>query len=310
MKLILTGDWHLRATTPAKRKDDFKATQRRKVEKILDLAEEHNAHIIQTGDVFDTEDPARGLVNEYLELLNSRRRIFSVPGNHDVYGADLGTVPRTAFQTLVAGGAIVPLSHEPTDIAGVHIYGHTYMHEDAAPTPVSKDAFNILVTHEMVLKDKLWKEQEDFVYAADYMKRQRGWDVILCGHYHYQFMEKVGDRVILNPGAIVRIKRSKGDMAMSPGVVLLDTEKRTCDWYSLDAAPVEEVFEMEPDGEPPIVNPDLDDFMAAIKPIAEDETISKGALADVVVQVLEQGEFRPEVATLVKKYIGLAQGGA
>lgn len=325
MKLLLTGDWHLRSTTPAKRRDDFRATQRRKVERVLEIGREHQAPILQTGDIFDSEHPGLSTVNEYLELLKTYERgFYSVPGNHDIYGADLGTLHRTAFQTLVAGDAVEVLDHEPVSIplydkpaspfatGSALVVGHTYMHGKSPPPPQG-EGFKILVTHEMVLVDKLWREQEEFTYAGDYMKLHKGWDLVVCGHYHYQFSARVGDRVIVNPGALVRIKRSKGDMAMDPSVVLFDTETRALQWISLGAAPAAEVFEPEPDGTLPVANPDLDSFVKALQPAideADGAELRTGALADVVLSVLGETEVPLPVQALVKRYLAEAQEGS
>lgn len=318
MKLLLTGDWHLRSTTPAKRRDDFRATQRRKVERVLEIGREHQAPILQTGDIFDSEHPGLSTVNEYLELLKTYPHgFYSVPGNHDIYGADLGTLHRTAFQTLVAGGAVRVLDHKPQylDLAGDKLaVGHTYMHAERPTVPVQTAArLKILVTHEMVLVDKLWREQEDFTYAGDYMKQHKGWDLVVCGHYHYQFSARVGDRVIVNPGALVRIKRSKGDMAMDPSVVLFDTETRALQWISLGAAPAAEVFEPEPDGTLPVANPDLDSFVKALQPAIEEADgaeLRTGTLADVAVSVLGEAGVPLPVQALVKRYLAEAQEGS
>ncbi len=323
MKLLLTGDWHLRSTTPAKRRDDFRATQRRKVERVLEIGREHQAPILQTGDIFDSEHPGLSTVNEYLELLRTYEHgFYSVPGNHDIYGADLGTLHRTAFKTLVAGGAVRVLDHEPVGLLNeaVCAVGHTYMHETKPTVPTgrrgystSEPALKVLVTHEMVLVDKLWREQEDFTYAGDYMKIHKGWDLVVCGHYHYQFSARVGDRVIVNPGALVRIKRSKGDMAMDPSVVLFDIETRALQWISLGAAPAADIFEPEPDGTLPVANPDLDSFVKALQPAVDEvdgAELRTGALADVAVSVLGETEVPLPVQALVKRYLAEAQEGA
>src|SRR4030042_5918323 len=48
---ILTGDWHIRATVPVCRTDDFLAAMWKKVDFILDLSVEHRVPILVAGDV-------------------------------------------------------------------------------------------------------------------------------------------------------------------------------------------------------------------------------------------------------------------
>lgn len=302
MKLLFVGDMHLRAATPAKRKDDFAETQFKKVSQIFKIASDNDAAIVQTGDVFDTESSSLPTMIKYLPLfLSYPRGVYSAIGNHDVYGASIETVPRTALGLFASVGAVKLLGHEPVQLSDkVSVSGHSYMHK-GAPSPVP-GMHNILVTHEMVLVDKIWREQEDFTFAYDYAIQHSGWDVILCGHYHYSFEQNHGQLLILNPGAVVRIKASKGDMALVPSVVLYDTDTRKREWFPLDHAPVEEVFHPATTAAVPAVNKELEEFVASLTPEIKSQIV-KGSLSDIVIQVLKETDCRPGVAELIKRHL-------
>lgn len=304
MKLLFVGDMHLRSAQPARRKDDFSEAQYKKVEHIFRVAKHYEAPIIQTGDVFDTETSDLKTMVRYLPMfLNYEHGVYCAIGNHDVYGASITTVPRTALGLFASVGAVRLLGHEPVLIGNdqVAVCGTSYMHE-GHPSPVD-GKHNILVSHEMVLVDKIWKEQEHFTYAYDYAIQNSGWDVILCGHYHYSFKQTQGNLLILNPGAVVRIKASKGDMALVPSVVLYDTVTRKNDWLPLSPVePSEKVFVPAEAPVVPAVNPDLEDFVASLSPSVK-ENMNYGPLSDVVIRVIEDVDCRQEVSDLIKRYL-------
>lgn len=305
MKLLFVGDMHLRSATPARRKDDFASAQFAKVSQIFDIARQNEAVIVQTGDIFDTESSDLKTMVRYLPMfLDYEHGVYSAIGNHDVYGASIDTVPRTALGLFASVGAVKLLGHEPAVLGGgqVSICGTSYMH-DGEPKPDPGMPHNILVVHDMILVDKIWKEQDHFTYAYDYAIQHSDWDVILCGHYHYSFEHRQGQVLVVNPGAVVRIKASKGDMALKPSVVLYDTVTRKSEWVTLNHAPVEEVFHPAEIAPVAAVNPALEEFVASLTPEVKNEIV-QGSIADITIQVLREVECRPAVADLIKHYLG------
>jgi DNA repair exonuclease SbcCD nuclease subunit len=307
-KLLLTGDWHLRRTNPARRCDDFRATQVRKVEEVFDIAKRYEVDaVICPGDLFDTSGSDLETINFYLDLFRTKGwLLYATPGNHDVYGASLNTLGRSAFWTMVAGGVVIPLSHEPVVLGAMSIVGHTYMHGGPVPTPPKGSGFKILVTHEMIVENKIWREQEEFVYSYQYLSLNSNWDLILCGHYHGAFVSVMGDRVIVNPGALVRIKASKADMALRPGVVVFDTVDRKCEWVHLKAEPAEKVCAVDEKGEIPEPNPLVNEFIRAITP-TEDGVPRFGSLSEIAAAEIKRANLSERGASLVVEYLAEAE---
>ncbi len=55
MKFLITGDWHIRNTSPKRRLDDYWVTVRKKIDFIYSLASEEKCDfILQPGDFFDS----------------------------------------------------------------------------------------------------------------------------------------------------------------------------------------------------------------------------------------------------------------
>ena len=292
MKLLLVGDVHLRASSPSKRVDDFPAVQEAKLSEVFEIGKEFEAPILFTGDLFDSPSPPLSLLAKYIpKFFDYPHDIFTVPGNHDIYGASLSTVPRSGLGVLEAAGAVKILGHASTRLGDFNLFGHSYMH-DERPTPISGEK-NILVSHEMVLVDKIWREQEDYIFVDDYLVLHSGWDLILCGHYHYSFEKKTGSRWVVNPGALVRIKASKGDKALRPGVLIYDTEAKTVVRQELSFEPAEKVFANE------VSQPKVEDSVDKIVSSLEGEIVS-GTFSETLVKALDG--CRGSVKDLILSY--------
>lgn len=324
MNLILLGDVHLRSTVPEKRRDDFLAVQYRKMQEVFEAAKKYQAPIICTGDLFDKHDPPISLLIRYLPLfLDCPHGFYTAIGNHDVYGASLTTLDRSALGLMAKTRLVRVLNHDPIYIKDRSVIGKwpvvacgvTYM--DDAPLPelpetVDPDAYRVLVSHSMVLLEKMYREQDDFVMADAYLDRYPNWNLLLCGHYHYRFKYVRDGRLVLNPGAVVRIKASKGDMALEPGYIVLDT-KSPMDFqiHHFDTAPASEVF-IPNAPEIPTVSwneAQLDTFITELRGEEPDTVLeSYSELSDVLMRVLEEAQCSPSVVNIVKMALAQAEG--
>lgn len=336
---LLVGDLHLRSTCPARRTDDFVETQWRKVNQIFTIAREYGVPILQVGDisdqsgmVADSSDRSKGRFDlktlvRYLPLFiqhNLEHLVFAVPGNHDLLGANLRSLKDSVIGVFAAAKGLTVLGHEPRPLSSagepsskkaVWLVGHTYMHRDEPPVP-DVTGTKVLVTHEMVLKDKLFREQEDFRYADEYLTLNSGFDVVICGHYHYPFEERSGKRLLINPGAVVRSKASRGDMSMEPGVVLINFETRETKRVVLEHEPAERVFDTTA---PNLPHSHSEEFVKALMPEmvpavtdverGSTEVVSLATLSDIALAQLKSSGCRPEVWELAQEYLGKAARG-
>lgn len=299
MKFVLVGDAHLRDTAPSRRIDDFVKAQESKLRAAFSIGLENEAPIIMTGDVFDTHDAALSTLVKYLPIFQEYPYgIYSPPGNHDLYGASLDTVDRTAFGVAVASKAITLLSHDPVIVGDFALFGHSYMHT-GSPTPL-EGYRNILVTHEMVLMDKLWREQEDFVFADDYLRKSSGWELIVCGHYHYSFVKERGSRKIVNPGALVRIKASKGDMSLKPGVFVYDVDSKGLKRILFGVEPSSKVFK------PAVKKPEPAEELVEFAGVLAKQNVTGSSetprFDTVLLDVVNRSGCSPEARELLLKY--------
>jgi len=246
--LVLIGDLHLRATAPVSRIDDFVEAQAQKVRAIVNIVKAREAIAVFTGDLFDRPDPPYALVNRYVPILNELESCtkYVVPGNHDVYGGSLATLGRSALGNLVAHRSINLLGPEPMRFRGprgpVALFGTSYMHPNC-PSPDPDCSLNVLVAHEMIVENQLYREQEDFTLVDQILLDRPGWDMIVCGHYHYRFLRESGTTRIVNPGAVVRVKASVGDLALEPAVYGWNLNTNELELIPLPHLPSKQVFQ-------------------------------------------------------------------
>ena len=146
MKLLISGDWHIRQTAPERRLDDYWVTVMKKVGFIIDLANEEGCNfIIQPGDFFDSHK-ANDFLKRYMikKLQWKKMKVLTVFGQHDLryHSSDVRNTP---LGVLYAAKVVYVAPHwEPLEFSGIHIWGASW-YEDIPKKVKDKDAFNILI---------------------------------------------------------------------------------------------------------------------------------------------------------------------
>ena len=261
---LVVGDWHLRGNNPRNRIDDYPTAAREKLREVFKLAVEHGAKaIIQPGDIFDRPEVSIAVLLEYAEILKeSPVDIICTLGNHDIYGYNTDSYYRTSLRLLEM---LVPQlrvirseSDEPIYIQDPH--GN---HVAITATPYSRNmdvdgygyqpyvaiasgCVNIHIAHGMLLDHKPPFDRYSDLYKVDTTAQ-----VVITGHDHigYGIYNRKADGVLfINPGSLLRISASVGEMERKPRVAILsvDTIKKdyNADFIELEAAkPGEEVLD-------------------------------------------------------------------
>ena len=207
MKLILISDLHLLWENPIGRLDNLAETQLLKLSYILEYAQKNNALILQSGDFFN-RPRLWHLLPQITRLLREYDvKIFSVFGQHDTYLYSHDTRGSTNLGELEAAGLVEILDNsvyilEHDDFQGmpVHLYGAS--HGVDFDPPNDPEAFNILVIHKSI--GHKGNERGATSSAKAFLKKHKEFDLILCGDIHQRFEVKIGDRRIINTGAILR----------------------------------------------------------------------------------------------------------
>ncbi|MCK8817764.1 metallophosphoesterase [Natroniella sulfidigena] len=231
MKLLVMTDTHIRGTTPGRRMDNFKETLLKKLKEVKQIAiEEEVDFILHGGDLFDRPDTAPSVVNEFINVLcDYPVPIYLVAGNHDLFGHNPETLPRTMLGVLVASGVVNLVSEEPIllskDGIDLQLTGKSFDYEvDSKNTTAysvkkAEDVdYALHLVHGMLLERPFFDQGYTLIEDVETEA-----DLIVVGHYHLGFgkLEFNGTK-FLNPGALARISADLKEIKRKPQVALVD----------------------------------------------------------------------------------------
>ncbi|MBP1308707.1 exonuclease SbcC [Paenibacillus sp. 1182] len=251
MRLLYFGDKHERVTAPENRMDeDYGLTQRRKTMEIIEIGKKLGVSgFLQPGDFLDGPSPPFEYVadvmslwtgddvNKELEKLeNKMPPLIGIVGNHELYGNNLKTLPKTMIGFLNRLGLMrfatkeKPYFFTTEDGATVAVTG-THYHLDIDSPEYIDDYiveeklgdFHIHMVHGY-LTDK--SKGDMFRHTLiDHIKHTKA-DVTISGHDHIGFpLTNIDGKWFVNPGAIPRMSNDLKEMKRKPKVLLMDITK-------------------------------------------------------------------------------------
>jgi len=248
MRLLITGDWHIRNSTPERRIDDYWETVRKKIDYILDLAVEEKVDLIlQPGDFFDSHKANDFLKRHMIKrLIKTKIKVITVFGQHDLryHSSETRNTPLAVLNA--AEVVYLAPNWDPLDFGDVHIWGASW-YEDIPKEMYSKNVYNILVMHKMVIKnEKVWDGQEDYE-LGNILLRTTPFDLIVSGDNHLGFTVTKGNKHLVNCGSLLR---SSIDQATHiPLVYIWDThalgKAPSLEEHTIPVKPFEQVFNLE-----------------------------------------------------------------
>lgn len=260
MRFLFFTDTHIRGNSPRSRRDDLYSTLKNKFNEIAGLIEEYDIDfVLHGGDWFDRPDISPSIVRDFAIMVkNFNRPVYTVAGNHDVYGHNPETLSRTMLGLLEGTGIVHILKYgQPVILEKqglrVQLYGNSYNYEIDGERfkdyyTVKKDSgvdYCINVVHGMLLP-KHFIEGIKYTLIDDIVSTEA--DITLAGHYHTGFgIKKVNDKYIINPGSLTRISALKSEISRIPEVIIIDL-KESIDIKAVKlktALPGEEVLNRE-----------------------------------------------------------------
>lgn len=228
MKLVCTSDWHIRLNNPENRIDDYVNNQIEKVRWILRYCRDQEAVLVIAGDLFDSPNTPRWLVNKYLELFTDYGvDIVACAGQHDQHFHSL-ELRNTPIGTFYSSGLVQKA------------WGHiTAVDWDEEYTPDTND---VLIVHRCVTE----KPNEFIPYsytASEMMKKYKDKRFIISGDYHVPHFLQQGNRLLINPGSLMRSGKNQYDY--EPCVWVLDTQDGDFGRVYIPIKPASEVFNLD-----------------------------------------------------------------
>lgn len=319
MRLLFFTDTHIRGTTPRNRKDNFYETLKTKFLEIKNIIETYGIdYVLHGGDWFDRPDISPSIVREFAVIIKEfNRPIISLAGNHDMYGHNPGTIGRTMLG-LLEGIGILKLLDENEDAIieengiKVQITGYPYNYEIDGEqfrkyyvTDKRKDVrFSINMIHGMLLK-KPFFEGMRYTLLEDIKDTQA--DITLTGHYHSGFgIRSIDGKYFVNPGSLVRITNTIGELNRKPKVVLIElTDNIRIEEIELKSAlPGEEVLDREQLEASQDRSLKLHNFYQNITASGEYKKVN---LADIIEEIASNNSIKEIVKNEAIKRISIAR---
>lgn len=243
VKLLIVGDIHYRGNNPRSRTDDYPAAMRRKLVDVCELGKKHKVDaIIQAGDLFDSPTVSLPSVAEMMTLIwnHSPVSFLTVPGNHDLFGANQTSIARTPYGFMANLRYIYNLQAMPQFFGPddkVFVTGHGYdvdtdrnIEQYLVPQDVleeTKDSLNVRVVHGMILDQRPGFEMRHTLISEIAMQ-EKAPDILITGHHHIGFGVKEveaanrrGKMIVINPGALCRLSAHPEEMERPVQVCLL-----------------------------------------------------------------------------------------
>ncbi len=290
MKLLITGDWHIRISSPVNRIDDFFAAQHRKINWVLDKAIEENCrYILQPGDFYNTwkiphhlEVYIIGTLKAYLRKHTSSVTIITIFGQHDLryHSSDRKNTPLSVLEAakVVTIAKDKPIELIPILAKGqkqIHVHGVSWKEEmkpyyyydssnikrlmpDHHSLPLG---INILLMHDLISEEgKGWEKKKTKVHS---LFDQTNFDLMVTGDNHKSFAYSDGKRHLINCGSLMRSHIDQAEH--EPYVYIYDTETNKMKGMPVPVEPFAVVMNVEKAEKEKKENEDLGAFVSGLK---------------------------------------------
>ena len=272
LKFISCGDWHITDKRPKNRKDeDYFSTVLSKIKNIFDCAIQQDIKVIvQPGDFFDSHKASDFIKQKLISMLLFYKHthgieVLTIFGQHDLRWHS-SLINNTPLMVLHKAGAVVLLNKDKPVT-----YGNTTFHaaswNDEIKQPLDLNKTNVLVTHRMIVKDKLWKAQEDFEYGPNLFRKYK-YNIYIVGDNHQSFTFTVNPknkpaRHLVNCGSLMRSTSAQTEH--KPCVYLCDTNDSTIQQHFIPIIPSNEIMDLNKLEEEKRKSKELEEFIKAMK---------------------------------------------
>lgn len=218
MRLIVTGDWHLRKNKPRCRLDDnWIETQKKHLRQIAYESSARKCPVLIAGDVFNTPVVAEEIVNLFLEfcqLMNSD--VLFIAGNHDLPEHAMEKVDKSSigilFNVIALGTTkLVSLDKYRKELSYAH-FGQE----------IQNPRKEIIVLHRLTYPSlKVIPPNAIASTPAELLEEFPDYKYIFTGDCHIPFHYEKKGRHVINPG---HLNRQKTDELDQPCIYFVDTD--------------------------------------------------------------------------------------
>ena len=232
---ILTADWHMRDSFPTCRTDDYFQTMLGKIKWVADLQAEYNCPVLHAGDLFHTWKASPYLLAAVMNILPDQ--FYTVPGNHDLKNHNVELIDQTGLEVLSSARRVHVFNTCPViNEKNLNICGVPY------GLNIPKEPNDVLMCHEMIYQQPEHWQKENGSQALSFLRKHKGYDLIVTGHNHKPFTAEHEGRLLVNPGSLMRMTADQKDY--KPCVYLWNKENNTVkiEYIPIDPKAVETVY--------------------------------------------------------------------
>lgn len=251
MRFMCIGDPHFRCTNPEMRIDNYKQDIFDCLYESFEVAEKNKCDkVIILGDMFDNAEPVGIIRNEVIDLFQKKKdgspwklEFYTLIGNHDIIGHNIGTLKRTALGTVQRCGVQIVDRICEDDIC---IYFGHYT-DGIEKQDHSWNVADVYIMHANILPTEFVADDHVLI---DKFKTHKDTRLVISGHYHpgYDTYHREDGVVFCNPGAIARKSAIKSNIERELQVIMVDITRDDCKikYYKLKSAqPGDKIFNME-----------------------------------------------------------------
>ena len=272
MKILATGDWHVRSTIPICRTDDFLSIQSRTLERIAEIAlGSGNATILHSGDIFHKAKPENSQELEIMlaEIFNNQYNnyIYFIAGNHDLLYHKIENFNKGSIGVLntyekweKVNGCI--------EFIDSTVFNFDYGEKIKDLSVKNDNIKHICLVHKYVAEDVVPFFMKDGISAKDLCERHPSFDVFVCGDNHHGFIyeHKRTGQVVINTGCITRQESTFKNY--QPKVCLIDTEEMIFKFIDLPDNDPDVIIENVQEDQEEKLNR-IESFIEKLKNVAE-----------------------------------------
>lgn len=234
MLILFVGDPHLTGKNPLCRLDDLTIVQWKKWNEIINIANMLNIPMVTSGDILNVSVIANSLLTKLGNVLNKLNNpIYFIWGNHDLMYHSLDMWERTSLGVLWTNNEKVKHISEFEQDYGISWDYCDYNQE------IVKTESDLLLIHKAVITEKQtgknsWiLKDKDFCTDLTENKDLQKYRLILCGHWHYQYVYNFNNTRVINAGSLVR---RTVDETRIPTIQLVNIETGFTKRISLESA--------------------------------------------------------------------------
>lgn len=262
MKILCLPDLHLTDSRPKERIDDYTEALKNKFLFIIETAKKNCDLILQPGDFMDSPSVSYDFLCWLIYYIKyCDIPIITTTGQHDLryrnfHNISLRTLSYACDNFIILGdqNKYKKIDHKHN----VTVYASPFNKEIPQIEKTLKKQFNILITHRMIVQEKIWEGQTG-AESSNLFLRNNKFDLIVSGDNHQGFIQSHKGRYLINCGSMMRSTIAQVDH--KPFVVLFDTNEP--DNFEIIKIPIsvpKKVFDLQKKTDRKEIDANLDAF--------------------------------------------------